>query len=157
MEIVQELHKWTANIMLIIFLYSSILWFWFSEDKQKINNASFRLLITFEMIVSGLLLILGIGVIISNPSWLTESGVYGKITLGLLAIGAVHICASKTKKFIQSSMDLKDIKPISIIRVATIFLLMSTYAIGHTIAIPEEDINEVYDKIINNDGKDNSN
>ena len=151
METIQELHRWTANIMIIIFLYSSIMWFWLAKDKQKIGNASFRFLITLEMAISGLLLILGIGVIISNPSWFAKSGVYGKIALGLLAIGAIHMCAAKTKKFIQSDMDSKSIKPINIIRVATIFLLMTTYTIGHFLAIPKEHIDEVKEKIIDKD------
>jgi len=157
MEIIQWLHYWAANIMVIIFLYSSIMWFWLSKDKKRIGNASFRLLITLEMAVSGLLFILGIGVIISNPSWFTKSLVYGKITLGVLAIGVIHICAAKTKKFIQSSMEPKDIKPINIIRVASIFLLMTTYTIGQFIAVSPEEIKEVHEKIINNDDKDEGN
>ena len=37
-EIIQTSHKWTANIMIIIFLYSSIMWFWFSDDKKGLGT-----------------------------------------------------------------------------------------------------------------------
>ena len=40
-EIIQVLHKWTANIMIILFIYSSIMWFWLANDKDKIKNVSF--------------------------------------------------------------------------------------------------------------------
>tara|TARA_Y100001970_G_scaffold269237_1_gene361430 strand:+ start:694 stop:1155 length:462 start_codon:yes stop_codon:yes gene_type:complete len=152
MEFILEAHYWIACGMLIIFTYSSIMWFWLSEDKQKIGNASFRLLITLEMIVSGLLLILGLGVIISNPSWFSVSGVYIKIFLGLITIGAIHMCAAKTKKFIQSSMDIKNIKGINIIRIITIFLLMTVFTMGMMInAVEQGQIKELEEKVFKGD------
>ena len=129
-EIIQVLHKWTANIMIILFIYSSIMWFWLANDKDKIKNASFRILITLEMITSGFLLILGVCVIISNPDWFTVKGIYIKMILGLMAIGVIHIGAGKTKKFIESDMGEEKIKPINIIRAIAIILLMTTYTTG---------------------------
>jgi len=153
MEIIQELHKWAANIMIIIFLYSSIMWFWLSKDKKRIGNASFRFFITLEMIVSGLLLILGIGVLISNPSWFAIKEVYIKIIIGFITIGSIHICASKTKKFLQSSMDPKDIVPLNIIRAITIILLMTVYTTGTMIRVVSDgsQIEEVQEKILDKD------
>lgn len=153
MEIIQELHKWAANIMIIIFLYSSIMWFWLSKDKKRIGNASFHFFITLEMIVSGILLILGIGVFVSNPSWFAIKGVYIKIIIGLIAIGSIHMCAAKTKKFLQSPMDPKDIKPLNIIRAITIILLMTVYTTGTMIRVVSDgsQIEEVQEKILDKD------
>ena len=81
---------------------------------------SFRILIKLEMIISGLLFILGIVVLISNPAWFNENLIYLKIILGFAAIGAIHVGASKTKRFIDSDMNEKDIKPLNIIRALTI-------------------------------------
>ena len=159
MEIIQELHKWAANIMIIIFLYSSIMWFWFSKDKQKIGNASFRVLITLEMAMSGLLLILGISVLISNPSWFAVKGLYIKVFLGLIAIGAIHISSAKTKKFIQSTMELRDIKSINIIRVIAIFLLMTVYTMGTMINVVKDgsQVKELEKKVFKGDNKNSNN
>ena len=85
-DFIQELHKWTANIMIILFIYSSIMWFWLAKDKEKIKNMSFRIFIKIEMIVSGLLFILGIVVLISNPAWFNKSLIYFKIILGFAAL-----------------------------------------------------------------------
>ena len=147
-EIIQVLHKWTANIMIILFIYSSIMWFWLSNDKDKIKNASFQILITLEMIVSGLLFILGICVIISNPDWFTAKGIYIKIILGIIAIGVIHIGAGKTKKFIESDMAEENIKPINIIRAIAIILLMTTYTTGTMIrSLSEESTQNEIQKI----------
>ena len=135
MEIIQELHKWAANIMIIIFLYSSMMWFWFSTDQQKIGNSAFRFFITLEIAVSGILLLLGISLIITHPNWLGVNGVYAKIFLGLATIGSIHLCATKTKKFLDSSMNKKDIKIINIIRAMTIILLMTVYTTGTMIRV----------------------
>ena len=129
-EITQVLHKWTANIMIILFIYSSIMWFWLSNDKDKIKNASFRVLITLEILTSGFLLILGVCVIISNPDWFTVKGIYIKMILGLITIGVIHVGAGKTKKFIESDMAEEKIKLINIIRAIAIILLMTTYTTG---------------------------
>ena len=155
-EIIQTSHKWTANIMIIIFLYSSIMWFWFSDDKKRIGNASFRIFITLEMLVSGLLLILGLCVLMSNPSWFERSGVYIKIILGFLAVGAIHICAAKTRAFVQSEMNPNSIKPINVMRVICIILLMTVYTTGTMIRALSDDsqINEVKTKIIDRDQSD---
>ncbi len=149
MEIIQELHKWAANIMIIIFLYSSMMWFWFSADRQKIGNSSFRFFISLEMGISGILLLLGISLIITNPNWLGVKGVYIKIFLGLFTIGSIHLCATKTKKFLDSSMNRKDIKIINIIRALTIILLMTVYTTGTMIRVVHDgdNIKEFNEKI----------
>ena len=78
---------------------------------------------------------LGISLIITHPNWLGVNGVYAKIFLGLAAIGSIHMCATKTKKFLDSSMNKKDIKIINIIRAMTIILLMTVYTTGTMIRV----------------------
>ena len=79
MDIIQETHKWTANILLIIFIYSSMMWYWIANDSNKIDNISFRAFIFLEKLVSGVMFLLGIGVLVSNPEWLTKDGVLIKM------------------------------------------------------------------------------
>ena len=148
LDFIQEFHKWTANIMIILFIYSSIMWFWLSKDKQKIKNASFRILIKLEMILSGLLLVLGIIVLITNPDWFSKNLIYFKIILGFAAIGAIHIGAMKTKRFIESGMNENDIKPLNIIRALTIILLMTVYTTGTMIqSLNDETTKETINQI----------
>ena len=74
--------------------------------------------------------VFGIIILISNPEWFNKRLIYFKIILGVIAIGAIHIGAAKTKRFIESDMNIKDIQSINIIRGLTIILLMTTYTTG---------------------------
>ena len=128
-EIIQVLHKWTANIMIILFIYSSIMWFWFSDNEKQLDNASFRFFLKLEMIVSGLLLILGVVVLISDASAFSKGWIHLKIMLGIIAVGFVHISSIKTKKYLNSGMRPVDRKKINIFRAITIGLIMTTYTL----------------------------
>ena len=75
MDLIQDIHKWTANILIIIFIYSSMMWYWIGSQVEKINNVSFQALISLEKLISSLMFILGVGVLISNPEWLSKKGV----------------------------------------------------------------------------------
>ena len=128
-ETLQIIHGYLAIGLLLIVLYSSIMWFWLSDDKEKLNNVSFRVFLKLEMIVSGILLILGIIVLISDSSVFSKGWVHMKIMLGVIAVGFVHVSSIKTRKFLDSEMDIKDRKKINIFRAITIGLLMTTYTL----------------------------
>ena len=127
-ETLQIIHGYFAIALLLIFMYSSIMWFWFSDNETQINNASFRFFLKLEMMVSGLLLILGIIVLISDASAFSKGWVHVKIMLGIFAVGFVHISSIKTKKYLKS-MDLGDRKKINIFRIIAIGLIMTTYTL----------------------------
>ena len=128
-ETLQIIHGYIAIALLLIVLYSSIMWFWFSDNRDKIDNASFRIFLKLEMIVSGILLILGIIVLISDSSVFAKGWIHMKIMIGVIAIGFVHVSSIKTRKFLDSKMDIKDRKKINIFRAITIGLLMTTYTL----------------------------
>ena len=128
-ETLQIIHGYFAVALLLIILYSSIMWFWFSENEKQLDNASFRFFLKLEMIVSGLLLILGIVALISDPSVFSKGWVHLKIMLGIIAVGFVHVSSIKTKKYLNSGMQPGDRKKINIIRAITIGLIMTTYTL----------------------------
>ena len=153
MDIIQETHKWTANILLIIFIYSSMMWYWIANDSNKIDNISFRAFIFLEKLVSGVMFLLGIGVLASNPEWLTKDGVLIKMMLGIITIGFVHLCAAKTKQYLDSkNKNTQQIKTINILRAISIILLMTVYTTGTMIrAFNDHSLIEEVKKIHNNE------
>lgn len=131
MDLIQDIHKWTANILIIIFIYSSMMWYWIGSQVEKINNVSFQALISLEKLISSLMFILGLGVLISNPEWLLKKGVLLKIMLGIITVGLIHICALKTKRYVEKgTKGLKEVKTLNILRGITILFLMTVYTTG---------------------------
>lgn len=131
MDLIQDIHKWTANILIIIFIYSSMMWYWIGSQVEKINNVSFQALISLEKLISSLMFILGLGVLISNPEWLLKKGVLLKIMLGIITVGLIHICALKTKRYVEKgTKGLKEVKSLNILRGITILFLMTVYTTG---------------------------
>ena len=131
MDLIQDIHKWTANILIIIFIYSSMMWYWIGSQVEKINNVSFQALISLEKLISSLMFILGVGVLISNPEWLSKKGVLLKIMLGIITVGLIHICALKTKRYVEKGTGrLKEVKTLNILRGITILFLMTVYTTG---------------------------
>jgi len=153
MDIIQETHKWTANILLIIFIYSSMMWYWIANDSNKIDNISFRAFIFLEKLVSGVMFLLGIGVLASNPEWLNKDGVLIKMMLGIITIGFVHLCSAKTKQYLDSkNKNTQQIKIINILRAISIILLMTVYTTGTMIrAFNDHSLIEEVKKIHNNE------
>lgn len=131
MDLIQDIHKWTANILIIIFIYSSMMWYWIGSQVEKINNVSFQALISLEKLISSLMFILGVGVLISNPEWLSKKGVLLKIMLGIITVGLIHICALKTKRYVEKGTEgVKEVKTLNILRGITILFLMTVYTTG---------------------------
>jgi len=131
MDLIQDIHKWTANILIIIFIYSSMMWYWIGSQVEKINNVSFQALISLEKLISSLMFILGLGVLISNPEWLSKKGVLLKIMLGIITVGLIHICALKTKRYVEKGTEgVKEVKTLNILRGITILFLMTVYTTG---------------------------
>lgn len=129
------------------------MWYWIATDADKIDNISFRVFIFLEKLVSGAMFVLGIAVLVSNPEWLEKSGVLIKMMLGIITIGFIHVCAAKTKKYLDSkNRNPKEIKTLNFLRAVAIILLMTVYTTGTMIRAfnDQSQINEVK-KIYNNE------
>ena len=108
-----------------------MMWYWIGSQVEKIKNVSFQALISLEKLISSLMFILGVGVLISNPEWLSKKGVLLKIMLGIITVGLIHICALKTKRYVEKGTDgLKEVKTLNILRGITILFLMTVYTTG---------------------------
>lgn len=108
-----------------------MMWYWIGSQVEKINNVSFQALISLEKLISSLMFILGLGVLISNPEWLLKKGVLLKIMLGIITVGLIHICALKTKRYVEKgTKGLKEVKTLNILRGITILFLMTVYTTG---------------------------
>ena len=127
---IQLIHQYCATILIIIFMYSSIIWFLFSDDVEKIQNNFLQLMLRLEMIISFAILILGGAILITEPSWFDEPLIFFKIILGIITVGLIHISSIKTKRFSQSENLTKDRKSINILRILAIIFLMTVFTLG---------------------------
>ena len=108
-----------------------MMWYWIGSQVEKINNVSFQALISLEKLISSLMFILGVGVLISNPEWLSKKGVLLKIMLGIITVGLIHICALKTKRYVEKGTEgVREVKTLNILRGITILFLMTVYTTG---------------------------
>ena len=127
---IQLAHQYTATMLIIIFMYSTIMWFVFSDDVKKIQNNFLQFMLRLEMILSSLILVLGIGVLIMEPSWFDHNLIILKIILGVAAVGAIHVSSIKTKRFAKSEGSKKDRKKINIFRALAIMLMLTVFTLG---------------------------
>ena len=127
---IQSMHQYTATMLIIIFMYSTIMWFLFSDDVKKIQNNFLQFMLRLEMILSSLILILGIGVLIMEPAWFDQNLIILKIILSIVAVGFIHISSIKTKRFAESEGSKKDRKKINIFRVVAIILMLTVFTLG---------------------------
>ena len=132
-SIIQVIHRWVANIMLIIFMHTTIIWFLFSDDNEKIKNNFFYVLLRLELLTAIGLFFAGVILLILEPTWLDGKDVIVKIILGFITIGLIHISNIKTKKYIKSGLE-NERKIINVIRVFTILFLMTVYTFGSLIS-----------------------
>ena len=132
-SIIQIIHKWCANIMLIIFMHTTIIWFLFSDDHKRIKNNFFYVLLRLEFIMAIGLFFAGIILLILEPAWLDGKDVIVKIILGYITIRLIHMSNIKTRKYIDSGSG-NDRKIINVVRVFTILFLMTVYTFGSMIS-----------------------
>ena len=131
--IIQTIHKWAANIMIIIFMYTTIIWFLFSQDNEKIKNNFFNLLLRLELITAIALLFAGIILLIVQPAWLDGNHVIVKIMLGFITLGLIYVSNIKTKNYIKTPRE-SDRKTINVIRGFAILFLMTVYTFGSMVS-----------------------
>ena len=127
---IQLIHQYSATMLIIIFMYSSIMWFLFSDDIQKIQNNFFQFMLRLEMILSSIVFILGIGVLVIEPAWFNQKFIILKIVLGIIAVGIIHVSSIKTKRFTQLEGSNKDRKKINIFRAIAIMLMLTVFTLG---------------------------
>ena len=128
-EIVQVINDYFDIALLLIVLYSSIMWFWFLEDEPQLNNASFRFFLNLEVAVSAIIFILGVVTIAYNISSLSKGWIQLKVTLTIMSTAIIVLNRLKTKKYLESNMDKNARKKINFLRVLIIGLIMTNYTL----------------------------
>lgn len=135
---IQSMHQYTATMLIIIFMYSTIMWFLFSDDVKKIQNNFLQFMLRLEMILSTLILVLGVGVLVMEPSWFDKELIMLKIILGIVAVGMIHVSSIKTKRFAEKKGSDDDRKKINIFRAVAIMLMLTVFTLGMRIQTIED-------------------
>jgi hypothetical protein len=128
-ETIQVINDYFDIALLLIILYSSIMWFWFVDDEPQLNNASFRFFLNLEAAFSIIILILSIISITYNFSSLTKEWVQFKSILTILSTIAIVLNRLKTKKYLETNLDKNARKKINFLRVVIIGLIMTNYTL----------------------------
>ena len=128
-ETIQLINDYFDIALLIIVLYSSIMWFWFVEDEPQINNASFRFFLNLELVISIMILLIGIVAIIYDASSLSKGWVQIKSLLAVMSTTTIVLNRLKTKKYLEINMDKNARKKINFLRVIIIGLIMTNYTL----------------------------
>ena len=115
---IQSLYEYSFTMLIIIFLYSAIIWFLFSNDPQKIQNNFFKLLLRIEKILGPVVLIIGVLIMSKDPLWIDKKIVLFNIVLSFAGVFLIHITTSQTIRFINSEKISK--KNINILRIFTL-------------------------------------
>ena len=125
---IQSLYEYSFTMLIIIFLYSAIIWFIFSDDPQKIQNNFFKLLLRIEKVLGPAVLIIGVLIMSKDPLWLDKKIVLFNIILSLTGVFLIHITTAQTIRFINSEKISKN--NINILRAVSILILLTIFTLG---------------------------
>mgnify|MGYP001472366050 FL=1 len=125
---IHSLYEYSFTMLIIIFLYSAIIWFLFSDDNQKIGNNFFKLLLRIEKISGPVVLIIGVLIMIQDPLWMKKKIVLFNIILSLIGIILINRTTVQTTRFIKSEKIIK--KNINILRASAMLILLTIFTLG---------------------------
>ena len=125
---IHSLYEYSFTMLIIIFLYSAIIWFLFSDDNQKIGNNFFKLLLRIEKISGPVVLIIGVLIMIQDPLWMKKKIVLFNIILSLIGIILINRTTVQTTRFIKSEKIIK--KNINILRASSMLILLTIFTLG---------------------------
>ena len=125
---IHSLYEYSFTMLIIIFLYSAIIWFLFSDDNQKIGNNFFKLLLRIEKISGPVVLIIGVLIMIRDPLWMKKKIVLFNIILSLIGIILINRTTVQTTRFIKSEKIIK--KNINILRASSMLILLTIFTLG---------------------------
>ena len=125
---IHSLYEYSFTMLIIIFLYSAIIWFLFSDDNQKIGNNFFKLLLRIEKISGPVVLIIGVLMMIQDPLWMKKKIVLFNIILSLIGIILINRTTVQTTRFIKSEKIIK--KNINILRASSMLILLTIFTLG---------------------------
>ncbi len=128
-ETLQLIQGYFAIVLLLIVMYSSIMWFWFSDNEQQVNNASFRFFVSLEMLISIIILILFISIVGLNTEIISKKWVQLKAILIIITTLMIGANTFKTKEYLEENMEEGSRKIINIFRVIIIGLIMTNYTL----------------------------
>tara|TARA_B100001029_G_C15037819_1_gene441406 strand:+ start:766 stop:1230 length:465 start_codon:yes stop_codon:yes gene_type:complete len=115
--------------ILLIVLYSSIMWFWFLDDEPQLNNASFRFFLNLEVAVSIIIFMLGAFSILYNISSISKGWIQLKVILTTMSMAMIIFNRMKTKQYLITDMNKKNRREISLFKVIIIGLIMTNYTL----------------------------
>ena len=125
---IHSLYEYSFTMLIIIFLYSAIIWFLFSDDNQKIGNNFFKLLLRIEKISGPAVLIIGVLIMIQDPLWMKKKMVLFNMILSLIGIILINRTTVQTTRFINSEKIIK--KNINILRASSMLILLTIFTLG---------------------------
>ncbi len=125
---IQTIYEYSFTMLIIIFLYSAIIWYLFSDDNQKIGNNFFKLLLRIEKISAPVVLIIGVLIMIQDPLWVSKKIILFNIILSFAGVFLIHITTGQTTRFINSEKISK--KNINILRAASMLILLTIFTLG---------------------------
>ena len=131
-SLIQIASRWSANIMIIVLMYSTIFWFLFYQDDQIIKNNFFNLLLRLEFIASIILCVSCLCLLVLEPVWLDYGYVTVNVVLTFIAIVIIQITNYLTKKYIQNP-NSSNRSMVNVLRVFAILFLMTAYTFGSMI------------------------
>ncbi|MAV65398.1 MAG: hypothetical protein CMG00_09435 [Candidatus Marinimicrobia bacterium] len=131
-SLIQIASRWSANIMIIVLMYSTIFWFLFYQDDQIIKNNFFNLLLRLEFIASIILCVSCLCLLVLEPVWLDYGYVTVNVVLTFIAIVIIQITNYLTKKYVQNSHS-SNRSMVNVLRVFAILFLMTAYTFGSMI------------------------
>ena len=125
---IHSLYEYSFTILIIIFLYSSIIWYLFSDDNQKIGNNFFRLLLRIEKISGPIILIMGVLIMTKDPLWMEQKITLFNIILSFTGIILINRTTFQTIRFINSEKISK--KNINVLRASSMLILLTIFTLG---------------------------
>ena len=125
---IHSLYEYSFTMLIIIFLYSAIIWFLFSDDPQKIQNNFFKLLLRIEKILGPVVLLIGILIMTKDPLWLDKNIILFNIILSSAGVFLIHITTAQTIRFVNSEKISK--KNVNILRAASMLTLLTIFTLG---------------------------
>ena len=125
---IQTIYEYSFTMLIIIFLYSAIIWYLFSDDNQKIGNNFFKLLLRIEKISAPVVLIIGVLIMIQDPLWVSKKIILFNIILSFAGVFLIHITTGQTTRFINSEKISK--KNINFLRAVSMLILLTIFTLG---------------------------
>ncbi|MFQ6609226.1 MAG: hypothetical protein ACE5D7_00355 [Fidelibacterota bacterium] len=128
MKYVLTAHLWSATLL---FLSSISLTIYLVSMKKKceiLTQLPAKILLYLELSLTGIVPLLGLWIIFTQPVWLKFPNFHYKLTFAILAIGLIHWATAKMKKACKANSSSFGL--ILFLRMSALIFLALTYQYG---------------------------